>query len=258
MTHTQNLNPNEQRPDYSDEISLVELVATFIRRRRVFYIVFIFVSLAGLAYALLAEDEFEYVSLIEIAKKDSRTFFQSPETTMATLESRWLPEVQTIYHAKHDKKLPFQVSFSNPESTGLVRLTTNAPEAAGEDIEAVHSSLINSVKDHQSALVESERLGLERQIESLGDVIDSLKGSDSGDAIAEAVERRSELEGNLERLQGVEVLVINRQSADKTAPKRSLIIVLAILLGGMLGVFSAFMSEFVVSVKEHIASTKAK
>lgn len=256
MSHTQNLTPDGQRPDYSDEISLVELVATFIRRRRVFYLVFVVVALAGLAYALLTEDEFEYVSLIQIAQKDREAFFQSPETTIATLESRWLPEVQTAYHEKHDKKLPFKVSFSNPESTGLIRFTTNAPKATIKDINAAHGALISGVKVHQSALVKGERLSLERQIESLEGAIESLKGNDSGDAVARAIERRSELEGKLEGLQGTEVLVTSRQSADKVAPKRSLIIVLAISFGAMLGVFSAFMSEFVVSVKEHVASTE--
>ncbi|GGE57748.1 hypothetical protein GCM10011533_07830 [Streptosporangium jomthongense] len=254
MDHRQPPLPDSQRPEYSDEINLVDLVATFIRRRMVFYVVFAFVTLAGLAYALLAEAEYEYVSLIQIAQKDNGSYFQSPETTVATLENRWLPEVKTAYYANHDKNLPFEVSFSNPESTGLIRFTTSAPDEANEDVSAAHSALIKGVKDHQGALVESEKLSLERQIKSLEDVLETLKGKDAGEAIASAIERRSNLEGKLERLQNLEVLVTSRQSAHKIAPKRVLIVVLAIMLGGMLGVFLAFMSEFAASVKSHIAN----
>jgi len=258
MNDTQNTTPGGQRSDYSDEISLVDLVATFIRRRRVFYAVFITVTLAGLAYAVWMPDEYEYASLIQIAQKDSEAFVQPPETTIATLESRWLPEVQTIYREKHGRKLPFDVSFDNPESTGLIRFSSSATKDDGETVSAAHNALIKSVKGHQDDLVEGEQESLKRQIESLESAIDTLKGEkDAGEAIAGAIERRSRLEGELEGLHGVEVLVTSRQSAEKIAPKRSLIMVLAVLLGGMLGIFVAFMSEFSATVREHLASARA-
>lgn len=255
MSHTQNHAPESQRPEYTDEISLVDLVATLIRRRRVLYVVFIVISLSGMAYALLAADEYEYVSLVQIAQKDSETFFQSPETTIATLENRWLPEVQAGYRAKHDEKLPFRVSFNNPEGTGLIRLSTAAPESASRAVGVAHSALINGVKEYQESLVKREKLSLERQIASLEGAVEALKGQPgTGEAIAGAIERQSKLEGRLKDLRGVEVLVTSRQGADKETPKRSLIIVVAALLGLMMGVFFAFISEFTVSVRDRIAS----
>ncbi|OHY79851.1 Wzz/FepE/Etk N-terminal domain-containing protein [Marinobacter sp. AC-23] len=258
MNNTQNMIPGGQRPDYSDEINLVDLVATFIRRRRVFYAVFIAVTLAGLAYALWMPDEYEYTSLIQIAQKDSEGFVQSPETTIATLESRWLPEVQTLYREKHGKKLPFDVAFNNPESTGLIRFNSHAAKEEGKAVGAAHSALISSAKDHQDVLIKSERQSLKRQIESLESAIKTLQGEkDAGGAIASAIERRSKLEGKLEGLKGVEVLVTGHQSAEKVAPKRSLIVVLSILLGSMMGVFVAFMSEFAATVREQLATESA-
>ncbi len=258
MNETQNPAPGGQRPDYSDEINLVDLVATFIRRRRVFYVVFVTVTLAGLAYALWLPDKYEYASLIQIAQKDSKEFVQPPETIIATLESRWLPEVKAIYREKHDRKLPFDVSFSNPESTGLIRFSSNTTKEEEKSVGAAHSSLISSVEDHQKVLIDGERQSLERQLVSLEKAIETLKGeTDAGEAIAGAIERRSRLEANLEGLQGVEVLVTSRQSAEKVAPKRSLIVLLAVLLGSMLGVFVAFMSEFVAVVKEQVVIESA-
>jgi len=258
MNDTQNTFSGGQRPDYSDEISLVDLVATFIRRRRVFYVVFIAVVLGGLAYAMSMPDKFEYASLIQIAQKDSKEFVQPPETIMATLESRWLPEIQTTYREEHGRKLPFDVSFDNPESTGLIRFSSNATKENEKAVGAAHSALISRVKGHQEILIEGERQGLKRQIGSLDSAIETLKGEkDAGEAIAGAIERRSRLEGELESLLGVQVLVTSRQSAEKIAPKRSLIVVLSILLGSMLGVFVAFMSEFAATVRNQVATDNA-
>ena len=43
----------ESRPAYNDEISLVDLATTFIRRRKVFYVVFLIVMAIAGAYLLL-------------------------------------------------------------------------------------------------------------------------------------------------------------------------------------------------------------
>ncbi|WP_417513650.1 Wzz/FepE/Etk N-terminal domain-containing protein [Marinobacter sp.] len=258
MSDMQSAPPGGQRPEYSDEISLVDLAATFIRRRRAFYVVFVAVTIAGLTYAMWMPDEYEYASLIQIAQKDSKEFVQSPETIIATLESRWLPEVQTIYREKHGTKLPFDVSFSNPESTGLIRFISNSTKEVEKAIVSAHSSLIGSVKDHQAILVAVERQSLERQAVSLEKAIETLKGEkDAGEAIASAIERRSRIDAKLEGLQGVEVLVTSRRSAEKVAPKRSLIVVLSLLLGSMLGVFVAFMGEFAATVREQVAAESA-
>ncbi|SHK36543.1 Chain length determinant protein [Marinobacter antarcticus] len=258
MNNTQSTPSGGQRPDYSDEISLVDLVATFIRRRRVFYVVFVTVTLAGLAYALWMPDEYEYASLIQIAQKDSKEFVQPPETIIATLESRWFPEVKAIYREKHGRKLPFNVSFINPESTGLIRFSSNTTKEEEKSVGAAHSSLISSVEDHQKVLIEGERQSLERQLVSLEKAIETLKGEkDAGEAIAGTIERRSRLEAKLEGLQGAEVLVTSRQSAEKVAPKRRLIVVLAVLLGSMLGVFLVFISEFAALVREQVATESA-
>ena len=101
----------EEQDRYSDEISLVDLAAVFIRRRRVFYAVFLLCTLGGLAYALLTPEKFNYVSLVQLAEKNSGTSIQSPETVIATLEARWLPEQQVLHFGENEEKLPFDVLF---------------------------------------------------------------------------------------------------------------------------------------------------
>jgi uncharacterized protein involved in exopolysaccharide biosynthesis len=52
----------------------------------------------------------------------------------------------------------------------------------------------------------------------------------------------------LQSLGNLEVIVSARQSIEKTGPKRSLIVALAVILGLMLGIFAAFMAAFGASV----------
>lgn len=254
MNHTP-----EQRPYYDDEISLVDLAATFIRRRRIFYATFILITLAGLAYALLAKETYQYASLIQIAEKSSGKYLEAPATTIATLENRWLPEQETIFRVETDRKLPFEVTFSNPENTGLIRFLSEAPQDDSEQVEGIHKALLEKVKQQHTALIDRERKSLQSQIQSVDRSIETLQGGqDNGAAIAEAFERKVSLQGDLEALKDAEVLVASRQGADKTSPKRLLIVALSLVLGSMAGIFMAFFVQFVVSVKSHMADASAE
>ncbi len=108
-----------QRRRYDDEISLVDLAATFLKRRRVFYAVFLLVTLAGVVYAVLAPEKHEYITLVKLAEKSGGEYIEDPSTVIAELESLWVPDLQAAYHAEHDRSLPFKITAINPEDTGL-------------------------------------------------------------------------------------------------------------------------------------------
>ena len=209
--------------------------------------------MGGLAYALLVPDTYEYVSLVQVAQKDWNEPIQATSVTVATLENRWLPEEKTIYRTRNDEKLPFDVQFKNPENTALIRFSSESSQQGASQVKEVHASLIESLQQYQQSLVKREKVSIERQIKAAGTVIEALKGQpESGEPLAAAIQRLAYLEGGLENLTGVEVLVSARQRTEKIGPKRSLIMVLAVLLGLMLGVFMAFMVEFGVSVKKTV------
>lgn len=242
-----------QSQHYDDEISLVDLAATFIKRRRVFYAVFLVCILAGFAYAFVTEDTYQYTSLLQVAEKSSDEFLEPPATTMATLESRWLPEQEVVYRSENDEKMPFTTSFANPENTGLIRLVSESSRRYAEDVKEVHQYLIEQVQQRHNALLDREKRSLESRIESIDQSIEALKsGQDAGQVLAEAFDRKTKLESDLEALKAAETLVLARQGADKTGPARSLIVVLAALLGLMCGVFLAFFTEFIIAVRSQL------
>jgi uncharacterized protein involved in exopolysaccharide biosynthesis len=256
----------EDQDRYPDEISLVDLAVTFIRRRHVFYVVFLLCTLGGLAYAFFAPDKYEYVSLVQVAQKapvasgqDDEppiTTLQSPAVTVATLQESWLPQVKERYYADNQKSIPFGVVFENPEDTTLIRLSTVTGIQQGLDVQEVHAALIQKLAQYQNNLVKREQASINQRIDSLEALNATLmEQENSGLALSTAIEKKLEQESALQSLNAVEVIVNARQSAAVTAPKRSLIVALAVVLGLMLGIFSAFMAEFGVSVKKQLAVT---
>ncbi|TBW56709.1 lipopolysaccharide biosynthesis protein [Marinobacter halodurans] len=242
-----------QRNEFNDEISLVDLAVTFVRRRRVFYAVFTVCVLAGVAYALIADTTYRYTSLIQGAATDSNEPLVSPEVVMSGLEGRWLPEVRATYEAEHGK-LPFEVTFDNPEKTNIIKLASEASEDRANMVEHIHQTLMADVTKEQGSLLEEQKNQLEQQITAVGKLIQSLQEEGAtGETVAGAVERKLNLELELASLKPAKTLVVARQSADATGPKRVLIVVLAIVLGGMLGVFAAFLTEFFVAVRAQMA-----
>lgn len=252
-------NTSEQRPQYDDEINLVDLAITFIKRRRIFYVVFLIFALGGVAYALMQTETYQYTSLMQVAEKSSGKYVEEPATTIATLENRWLPEQETIFRAETDRKLPFKVSFSNPKDTGLIRFESETASNNKGDVERVHENLIDNINERQNSLVEREKRSIQSRIESIDRAIETLQGAeDTGAAIAEAFERKVGLQSELESLRGAEVFVVGRESADRTGPDRALIVVLATTLGGMLGVFLAFFAQFAALVRSQLTEDAAE
>jgi len=260
----------EDQDRYPDEISLVDLAVTFIRRRRVFYAVFLLCTLGGLAYAFFAPDkyEYEYVSLVQVAQKAAASgqndelpiaTLQSPAVTVVTLQESWLPQVKERYYADNKKNIPFGVVFENPEGTTLIRLSTATGVQQDLDVKKVHAALIQELAQYQNNLVKREQASINQRIDSL----EALKATlmeqlNSGTALSTVIEKKLELESALQSLNAVEVIVNARQSTAVIAPKRSLIVVVSTLTGFLLGVFMVFMFEFGASVKKQLAVTEGR
>ncbi|MEP6188586.1 MAG: Wzz/FepE/Etk N-terminal domain-containing protein [Marinobacter sp.] len=250
MTH----NENPSRTRHDDEISLVDLASTFLRRRRVFYAVFLVTILAGLGYAILTPAKFEYVSLVKVAEKGSGEYLDEPLSIIAELENHWVPELEAAYRTEHEKRLQFGVTFANPEDTGLVRIVTEAPAAQAKTVEKIHGELMRRLEKSQVVAVSSLREKLEKRIESLDATVEMLRGAeDAGASMASAIEQLASLENELASIEPVELLVVSRQSADPTGPAKSLSVTLAGLLGLLAGTFLAFFAEFAALVREQMA-----
>lgn len=255
-------NTLDNRREYNDEISLVDLAATFVRRRRVFYVTFLIVTLMALVYALMTPAKYEYVSLLQLAEDGDGEYLEEPGAVVATLENRWIPEETATFAQRNERRLPFKVQVSNPKDTGLIKLSTETTEQRAALVKEMHTSLINSVIERQQQLIERSRKVLESRIASQGKVVESLQAlgssENSATALASAIQKQAELESDMESLKPAQSLVTSRQSTDGKGPSKSLIVVLGVLLGVMGGVFLAFFSEFIVLVRDSLVNAQVE
>lgn len=250
------MNQPEQYPQrYDDEISLVDLATTFIRRRNVFFVVFGGVVVIALLYVFLLVGEVrEYTTLIQLGEakqKDRMEPIQAPETVLATISNRWYPELLATHAEVEGEKLPFEVKSSNPEDTALVKLTTEGSPERQDQIKRIHQQLVDQILQRQAELFSRQKSALEQRLASVNDYLEQLSGQEAaGEAAAQAIQNRVDLEAQLESLQPAESLVVARPSVDETGTSKALILALAIVLGGMLGIFAAFMAEFASHVRK--------
>ncbi|MFL1484446.1 Wzz/FepE/Etk N-terminal domain-containing protein [Marinobacter sp. LN3S78] len=256
------MNQTDQYPQrYDDEISLVDLATTFIRRRRVFYAVFGGVVLLALLYVFfLATEVREYSTLVQLGEDNGKAL-EAPESVIASIESHWYPELLGEYRAKHDEKLPFEIKAVNPENTTLIKLSSEASPEQESEVKSHHQMLVDSITERQSDLLNRQKQELEQRVSSLREYLEELSGMEAtGEAQAQLIQQRasmlSEIESmttRIDKLEPSETLVVAREGLDNKGTSKALILSLAIALGGMVGIFAAFMAEFISQVRKVMA-----
>lgn len=248
-----NNRPMDSCNNVNDEISLVDLAVVFIRRRRTFYVVMLMCTLAGVAYALVADSTYRYTSLLQGAMVASDQPLTAPPALMAALETRWLPETIDRYESESGR-LPFNVAFENPKETYLVKIITEAGENHADLVKRIHTTLMDQVAEDQATDLDERRNRLKKQIESTNDLIASLKKDGvTGEALASAIDRKLNLQMELSNLRPAKPLLVARRSAEVAGPSRLLLVVLSVVLGGILGIFAAFFNEFLAAVRARLA-----
>ena len=252
-------NQPEPRERYDDEISLVDLATTFLRRRRVFYTVFAGVIGVAVLYALLMVGEVkEYTTLTGLAEGEGSQPLEPATSILAAIESQWYPQIQR--NEEGDGGLPFKITATSPEDTSLIILKSEASPEIAEQVREKHQQLVNLMMQRQNQLLARTRQILERRLESVTNTLNRLSEQQasnrlseqqaSGEAIAKAIGEQVNIEAKLASLRPPEVFVVARESVENKGTSKVLVLALAIVLGLMLGVFATFMAEFGSQVRQ--------
>jgi len=254
-----NMNQETQR-ETGNEITLVELATTFIRRRRVFYVTFLLITVLALGYIVMTPAKYEFVTLVQLAKDGKGVYVEQPGVIVNTLENRWIPEQVASFMRGHNSSVPFTVTAVNPSDTGLIRLTSVATEQQGELVSEIHASLVAEVKERQEQMTAMLRNNLDKHIASQSKVVDALKSMGGGEnaalALASAIQKRAELENEKKSFLPGEVLVVSRQSNSRMGPGKFLVLALGLILALIGAVFMAFFAEFVSQVRKSLSNER--
>lgn len=242
---------NQENNTYQDEISLVDLATIFVRRIWLFIVLFVLFVVGGIVFALMQEEQYEYVSLYQIAEKSADEPIEMPAKAIAVMQSQRLPELQAAYKAEHGERVPFSVSFSNPENTSLVRISSEASRDSADNVTVFHSELLDYLRNRHEKQIVDARKSLETRIDSVTRTMETLKQTpDAGQALAQVMQEQVELEGKLALLSSGELMVVGRESIERVAPNRKLIAVLATVVGFIFAFIAVFFAEFASLVRK--------
>lgn len=249
--------PHEpQRDTQSDEISLVDLVKILIRRWKMLLVIFLLVVLGTLAYVLLMERTYEYVSIYQVAEQAPGSALEGPNSVLAKVDNLYVgPETRKLRESTGLESLPFEVAVSNPSDTLLIRLASEASEANSELVTEMHDALLARMAEGQRERFESRQAALEQRLQSAESALEAVEHSTSeraSELVAIYTERLADIQQDLTQLSEGEVVQVAVQSLEPAGASRSLIMALALVLGGMLALLSTFLMQFAVTVKNSI------
>lgn len=262
MTQPSSQPPSQpSRPEYDDEISLVDLAKILVRRWKALVIIFVLVVGAALAYALLMPRTYQYVSIYDVAEKAPTRALEAPSSLVAKASNLYLgPLTRELIAEQGWENLPFEVTINNPPDTLLVTLSSQASPDYVEQVKALHEHLLERLQQGQQRLVERQQETLQGQLESTKDSLEALRNSNSpsaGELIATYTARIAELEASLADLQEGEVNQVAVQSLEPAGTSRTLIVALGLVFGAMLAVIGVFVMQFASLVRTSLREDKS-
>ncbi|MCS5583111.1 MAG: hypothetical protein NZ777_06315, partial [Pseudomonadales bacterium] len=203
----------------------------------------------------------EYSSLIQLGEKyqqDGGEPLVPPDTTIATIENRWYPQLMDTLAEDEGLAPSFRIEVTNPSNTSLIKLTSQAAPGSSEKVAKVHQLLVDLVVEQQNQEMERQSQRLKRSLKSIEDYLENMSEAEfAGEAAAQAVRARLDLEASLNNLKPAEVLVVSRESHEVKGASKLLIIILAGFVAVMAGVVAAFFAEFVSRVRQALAESEA-
>ena len=254
----------QQPPHYQDdEISLVDLAKILIKRWKALVITFLVVVFGALAYALMQERTYQYVSIYHVAEQAGAegvpTGLESPNSVIAKMENLYLGTVsRQLREAEGLESLPLNVSASQPADTLLVRLTSETSQNNASLVIRMHEQLLDKITEGQGKLIERNRGRLEQQLETAEQAMSSVEQSDrAGELMATYIDRIAEIENRLAQLNEGQVVQVAVQSQAPTGTSRTLIVAVGLVLGGMIALMMAFLSHFTSLVRASLREEKS-
>lgn len=154
--------PPEWRQQRDDEISLIDLWLTLIRRRRWILGIAAAVFALGSVYGLIQQPSEKLTSTLQVAERDGEPIVSGVRSA-ARLERVKIPEARAAMEAEGTS--PPSVEVEWVEDALLILLTSSAPGGEPGHVEELHQRLFDTLRQTQGEVLERERDHLERDLE---------------------------------------------------------------------------------------------
>ncbi|WP_298718228.1 Wzz/FepE/Etk N-terminal domain-containing protein [uncultured Oceanisphaera sp.] len=239
-------------PSYSyrdDEISLVDIAKTLIKRRRLMALVFVLTVAAATLVAFMLSQKYEYTTIYTIAQADAEHPLESAAGLQTKVNSLYIPAVVREFLPRHQlEAVPFALSISNPRGSSLISITSQTTEDAEPLVQELHGAIAKRLKAEQNANIYRRTELLQQQIDAARAQIDLVKNAElakAGELIASYTSTINDLQAQANSFQPGSISAIANQSLQPQGTSKKLVLALGLVLGAMLAVMAVFVREFI-------------
>ncbi|MBM7454936.1 uncharacterized protein involved in exopolysaccharide biosynthesis [Oceanisphaera litoralis] len=232
-----------------DEISLVDLVKTLVKRWKLMALVFVFTLAAALAFALAMPQKYEYTTIYTIAEVNAETPLESAAGLQTKVDNLYIPTVVRDFLPRHQlETVPFKLNISNPKGSSLITITSQTVEDNESLVQELHGAITARLKGEQDAHINHRVELLQQQIGAARAQIELVKKAalaNSGELIASFTGTINGLQAQINNFQKGTVFAIANQSLQTKGISKTLVLALGLMLGAMLAVMAVFVREFI-------------
>lgn len=236
-------------PYQNDEISLVDIAKTLIKRRRLMALVFVLTVAAAAVAAFMLPQKYEYTTIYTMAESSAGQTLESAAGLQTKVNSLYIPAVVREFLPRHQlEAVPFALNISNPRDSSLITITSQTTEDAEPLVQELHGAIAERLKAEQNANIHRRTELLQQQIDAAKAQIDLVKNAElakAGELIASYTSTINDLQAQANSFQPGSISAIANQSLQPQGTSQKLVLALGLVLGAMLAVMAVFVREFI-------------
>lgn len=244
-----------------DDITLVGLVTLLLTQWKIMLACVVCIMVLTLIVLWLKPIKYGFVTMYSVASYETiggeRRGLETPEEVIAKLENIYIGQQRRrLFEDEKIASVSLNVEVSNPRSTLLLRIISDAEAAHQPIIEQFHNGLVRSIQEDQQQLVEGITASLNTQQESYSKALEAIRESNSVNAReieASFFENMFQLERRIESIKSGDSTQLAVQSLEPAGIGKAFIlafgVVVALLLAPLVAVFSVFAKQVAIAYR---------
>lgn len=256
--------PQEMIPYYEDEVSLIDIAITLVKRRNIFFLAFLFVF--GITIFLTINTYLNrsqtFVSVYKVALEGTPA--ELPASTIEVIDSFYKEVVLTELN---------DLSFSGIEvkattaGTNIILLSTETSEAQIEKVKIFHTKILEKVKESQDKILAKDLKNLEDQMTDSRKELEVIRKEKEDmrlirhekapEAIVGFTNQIMTIEARIKEMEKKrfffkegEIVQVGEKKLSKLSSGAGKLLLIGLIISLVLGVVAVFIFEFIESVKQ--------
>lgn len=243
----------------SDEVTLTDLLVVIVKRKALLLSCFLAVFLLAIAYAFLAADKYEYVSIYQLAELRPGSPIESEASAEEKVRSIYLPGQVNESPEFNGEAASLTVSVSSPKDTTLLTLATTAKASLQPSVENFHTRLLEKLNESQERLYkkyfENYSNNLNVAKENYNSLVNS-SGSNAAELATRYIEQIQNYQTQLDDMTKGEIVEVAVKNPLSAGAGTALILAGGAFLGGVLGLLLVLVAEVCVNVNRRLESDR--